>query len=374
MKNNTFSELKQNNINNVCQYIYRVRSTSKQNISQQLGLSRPTVNQILLELEKRNLIEKNGYFSSTGGRKPEILTFCPNCKIALGIEILKESYEITAINLYGEILKSEKYMAGFKNIPEYFQKVCLSVLTFADTFSKIYGDILGVGIVLQGLISSDGTCVTYGKILNCTGLHVSSFQEYLPWPCKMIHDAESAANIELWENPDVSDAIFFHIRSTMSGALIVNSSFLPGKELKSGVFEHMTLIPDGRPCYCGKNGCVETYCSLQALLNPTESLEAFIYHLRSDESLYRERWYNYLSYLARAIDNLHMVIDYDVIIGGTLGQYLTSEDIHFLHEFIIKNSAFPSQRKFIHISHTASIPNAKGAAIPFIKDFMDKIL
>ena len=204
-------------------------------------------------------------------------------------------------------MKSEKYMAGFKNIPEYFQKVCLSVLTFADTFSKIYGDILGVGIVLQGLISSDGTCVTYGKILNCTGLHVSSFQEYLPWPCKMIHDAESAANIELWENPDVSDAIFFHIRSNMSGALIVNSSFLPGKELKSGVFEHMTLIPDGRPCYCGKNGCVETYCSLQALLNPTESLEAFIYHLRSDESLYRERWYNYLSYLARAIDNLHMV-------------------------------------------------------------------
>ena len=62
MKNNTFSELKQNNINNVCQYIYRVRSTSKQNISQQLGLSRPTVNQILLELEKTKSHRKKRLF------------------------------------------------------------------------------------------------------------------------------------------------------------------------------------------------------------------------------------------------------------------------------------------------------------------------
>lgn len=374
MNKNSLNELKQTNINNVCHYIYQVRSTSKQDIGQQLNLSRPTVNQILQKLEEHNLIEKSGYFSSTGGRKAEILSFCANSKLALGIEILKDSYEITVINLYGEILKSEKYMLSFQNTPEYFQKVCTDILSFTDSLPENYGEILGAGIVLQGLISSDGTRVTYGKILDCTGLDVSSFSSHLPWPCKMIHDAESAANIELWENPAVSDAIFFHIRNNMSGALIVNSSFLPGKELKSGVFEHMTLIPDGRPCYCGKKGCVETYCSLQALLKPTESLEAFMYQLRLDNPVYRERWNEYLIYLAKAIDNLHMVIDYDVILGGTLGQVLSSSDIRFLHEFIKKNSAFPSQRKFIKISHTASIPNAKGAALPFVREFLDIIL
>ena len=119
---------------------------------------------------------------------------------------------------------------------------------------------------------------------------------------------------------------------------------------------------------------METYCSLQALLKPTESLEAFMYQLRLDNPVYRERWNEYLIYLAKAIDNLHMVIDYDVILGGTLGQVLSSSDIRFLHEFIKKNSAFPSQRKFIKISHTASIPNAKGAALPFVREFLDIIL
>ena len=68
MNKNSLNELKQTNINNVCHYIYQVRSTSKQDIGQQLNLSRPTVNQILQKLEEHNLIEKSGYFSSTGGR------------------------------------------------------------------------------------------------------------------------------------------------------------------------------------------------------------------------------------------------------------------------------------------------------------------
>ena len=52
------------------------------------------------------------------------------------------------------------------------------VKTFAvsSAFSPVPADhILRVGIVLQGLISSDGARVTYGKILNCTGLTVDSF-------------------------------------------------------------------------------------------------------------------------------------------------------------------------------------------------------
>ncbi len=40
----------------------------------------------------------------------------------------------------------------------------------------------------------------------------------------------------------------------LSGALIVNGKFLKGSELKAVFFEHMTIIPDGKPCYCGKRG------------------------------------------------------------------------------------------------------------------------
>ena len=374
MKKSTTSELKKANINAVRQYLYQVRSASKQNIGTELNLSRPTVNQILKELEESDLIEKGGYFHSTGGRKAEVITFRGNYRIALGVEILKESFEIVAINLYGNILKSEKFSVSFSNTSDYFHFLCDKLLTFAGALPCSFEEILGVGIVLQGLISSDGTCVTYGKILDCTGLHISVFSDSLPWPCKMLHDAESAANVELWEQPGIKDAIFFHIRENMSGAFIVNGLFLQGKELKSGVFEHMIIVPNGKPCYCGKKGCVETYCSLQALLKPTESMKTFMYQLRSGHPAFIERWQDYLKYLSVAIDNLHMVIDYDVILGGSLGQYLIPEDIEYLHSLVKKRSTFPTERTFIRISSSSSVPIAKGAALLFVKNYLASIL
>ena len=48
--------------------------------------------------------------------------------------------------------------------------------------------------------------------------------------------------------------ILSYTGENLSGALIVNGKFLKGSEVKAVFFEHMTIIPDGKPCYCGKRG------------------------------------------------------------------------------------------------------------------------
>ncbi len=370
MQKATTSELKKANTKNVLEFIYGRRKTSKLEIAINLGLSRPTVSQIVRELMDQGLVAQKGSFESTGGRKAEALAFVPLERVAVGVELLKESYEIVAIDLYGEIIKSEMHTLAFSDTPAYVKTVCDSVNHFIDRLPVEPSRVLGVNIVLQGLISSDGELVTYGKILNCTGMSIRQFKSYLNYPCVMVHDGEAAATVELWFSPDIQNAIFVHIRYNMSGALIIGGKFLKGNELKSGVFEHMTIVPDGRPCYCGKQGCVDTYCTLNALLTPGEPVDRFFAALREGGPEEAARWDEYLDYLATAIDNLHMMMDYDVILGGILGRYLIPADIDRLHKLIADRTAFPAERRFIRIGATAKIPIATGAALPHIIHYL----
>lgn len=370
MNKATTAELRIANRKNILDYIYHKKKTTKQDIAAQLQLSLPTVSQCLKDLELAGIIEKNGYFESTGGRKANAISFIANSKIAIGLELLAYGFEITAINLYGDILKSLKKTLEFANTDTYYQQVCTDVNNFIASLHISAKRILGVGIVLQGLISSDGTRVTYGKILGCTGLTIDTFTEHIPYPCSMIHDAEAAAIDELWCYPNTQNAFFFHMRSNLSGAIIIDGNFLKGLELKSGVFEHMTIVPGGRHCYCGKQGCVDAYCSLNTLLEGYPNADLYFEKLRSGDSSADRRWKEYLKYLSIAIDNLHMFIDSDVILGGVLARYINKDDITHLYQIIAKGTAFPTNRKFIKISRCANTPIAKGAALPYVKNHL----
>ena len=65
--------LKKINKSKVYQYIYRKKTTSKLQIVQELQMGLSTVSQNLNLLEQEGLIEKNGFFESTGGRKANAL-------------------------------------------------------------------------------------------------------------------------------------------------------------------------------------------------------------------------------------------------------------------------------------------------------------
>lgn len=373
MKSLTTADVKIKNTERIIRYIYEQKCTSQQLICAALQISRPTVIPILRELEEKGIIEKQGFFQSTGGRKAAAISFCASSRIAIGLELRAEYYEMVALDLYGTTLSQTRISTPFQNVDSYYAAVCAQVSGFIAQNAFAPEQVLGVGIVLQGLISADETCVTYGKILNCTGLTTEPFTSRLPYPCKFFHDAESAATDELWQRPALTNALYMNIRSHVSCAIIVNRTFLKGTELKSGVFEHMTLVPGGRPCYCGHKGCMETYCSTQPLSDVYGDLDHFFSKLRSHDPEAEKNWRVYLRFLASAINNLHMFIDYPVILGGQLACYLTEPDLDILHQLVYENTAFPTSSRFISISHCKESSIARGGAIPYLKQYLSML-
>ena len=116
MRIDTFYKAEPNfsNTNRTLQEIYFKGDTSKQEIAKQLKLSLPTVAQSLKELYAMGIIEKNGYFESTGGRKAQIISIAPRAKIAIGVSLLRDFIMITAMDLYGKPIKEKTYPIPFE--------------------------------------------------------------------------------------------------------------------------------------------------------------------------------------------------------------------------------------------------------------------
>ena len=105
----------------VYELIYKTQRISKQDIAYQLTLSLPTVSQQLQSLEASGLIERNGSFASTGGRKAQIISCIYDARISIGIEIRLHTLSMAAIDLRGTLLHTIQYAVPFSNTLDYFE-------------------------------------------------------------------------------------------------------------------------------------------------------------------------------------------------------------------------------------------------------------
>jgi len=51
----------------------------------------------------------------------------------------------------------------------------------------------------------------------------------------------------------------------LGGGIVMGGAILRGDNALAGEIGHMTIVPDGRPCACGKSGCLEAYSSKTGL-------------------------------------------------------------------------------------------------------------
>ena len=367
--------VKKINRSKVYQYIYRKKITSKLQIVQDLQMGLSTVSQNLNLLEQDGLIEKNGYFESTGGRKANAIQIVSDFRISIGIGILKNMFHITAVDLYGNTLYTNTIPFPYSNTPDYYKQVTDKIKEFIATNQYDEEKILGVSIATQGITSPDHSTVLYGNIMNNTGMKLEDFSRYLPYPCYLEHDSKSAAFLELWKHPELDSAVVFLLNRNLGGAIITNHQIHQGSSMHSGTIEHICINPDGPLCYCGNRGCLETYCSANSLEQAAEmSIKDFFSLLRKKKSpQLTQIWKDYLDHLAFAMKNLNLIIDAPMIISGYLAPYFTEEDIAYLAEHINASTPFALNKEQILVGTNGQYTPAIGAALFYVDQFIHAI-
>lgn len=367
--------VKKINRSKVYQYIYRKKITSKLQIVQDLQMGLSTVSQNLNLLEQDGLIEKNGYFESTGGRKANAIQIVSDFRISIGIGILKNMFHITAVDLYGNALYTNTIPFPYSNTPDYYKQVTDKIKEFIATNQYDEEKILGVSIATQGITSPDHSTVLYGNIMNNTGMILEDFSRYLPYPCYLEHDSKSAAFLELWKHPELDSAVVFLLNRNLGGAIITNHQIHQGSSMHSGTIEHICINPDGPLCYCGNRGCLETYCSANALEQAAGmNIKDFFSLLREKKSpQLTQIWKDYLHHLAFAMKNLNLIIDAPIIISGYLAPYFLEDDIANLTKHINVSSPFALNKEHIFVGTNGQYTPAIGAALFYVNQFIHSI-
>lgn len=367
--------LKKINRSKIYQYIYRSKLTSKLQIVQDLQMGLSTVSQNLNLLENEGLIEKNGYFDSTGGRKANAIQIVSDFRISIGVGILKNMFHITAIDLYGNTVYTDTIPLTYSNTAAYYQQITDKVKDFIDKNQYPENKILGVSIATQGITSPDNTTVIYGNIMNNTGMRLKDFSRHLPYPCHLEHDSKSAAFLELWNHPELDSAVVLLLNRNLGGAIITNHQIHQGCSMHSGTIEHICVNPDGPLCYCGNRGCLETYCSANSLEQASGmTIKEFFSLLREKKSPQLiQIWEDYLKHLAFAMKNLNLVIDAPIIISGYLAPYFTEDDTDYLLRQINSMTPFELKEEQILVGTHGQYTPAIGAALFYVKEFIQSV-
>lgn len=369
-KQTTNIEVKEKNRNRVFRYICKHGTVSNPDISYDMKMSLPTVTQITKELIEKGFIEETGELQSTGGRRAKALSVAVNVKQAVGLDITKNHIGFVLTNLTGEILKYVRIFLPYAHEDAYYRRVNDELESFLEESNIDRKRILGIGISFPGIIDLDRRLITYSHILDVKMISFDSISGFFGYPCCFLNDANAGAYAEGIHSDERERFFYLSLSNTVGGAIFDHNGLVQGSHFRCGEVGHMTVIPDGKNCYCGKKGCLDAYCSAAILSGTTEGkLEKFFGLLEKKDQKAVEMWDVYTGYLAVALNNIHMLLDCDIILGGYVGSY-AEPYLSDIWNKVSERNTFTEDQQFVTSSRYKVGAAALGAAVEVIEDFV----
>jgi glucokinase len=136
-------------------------------------------------------------------------------------------------------------------------------------------DVEAVGIGAAGFIDAQRSTVMFAPNLAWRDEPLqASLQRRLGLPVVVENDANAAAwaGVRFGAGYGVDHVVILTVGTGIGGGIVVNGQLLRGQFGAAAEFGHLTVVPDGRRCGCGLQGCWEQYASGRALVREAQEL------------------------------------------------------------------------------------------------------
>ncbi|MGH3796361.1 MAG: ROK family protein [Pseudonocardiaceae bacterium] len=152
-----------------------------------------------------------------------------------------------------------------------------SIVAMVTELVTTHRGVRAVGLAVAGFVTLDRRRVGFSPHLSWRGVPVAEhIERRLDIPVLLEHDANAAALAEHRYGAARGGgvALLVALGTGIGGALLVDGELFRGAHGVAPELGHLRVVPEGRPCSCGKRGCWERYCSGTGLATTAAELLA----------------------------------------------------------------------------------------------------
>ena len=187
---------------------------------------------------------------------------------SIGVDLGGTNLRAAAIDSTGRMLGK---ITGATNFSEGRAAVLTDIVTAMSTLRAQHGtaELAGIGIGVPGFIQ-----FREGIVRNANNLPFlddfalrDALEQRLNATVVLENDANAAALGEKWMGAgrEYDDLVLITLGTGIGGGIISGGRILRGYLGMAGEVGHITVVPNGYPCGCGGQGCVEKYASATAV-------------------------------------------------------------------------------------------------------------
>lgn len=296
---------------------------SRADLSKLTNLTRATISAQVADLLDEDLLIETEPEHLTVGRKPILLSLNGEAGYALGIDLDFGHVTFALTNLLGIPVSINTIEFDTIDYEEILQLIISEIKKYQSNFSDRKYGIVGAVIGIHGLVSLDekihfvprykwDEIEIKGKLENEIGIpiiiennaNLSSFAER----AYVHHKTNHLLSITLYSGIGIG--------------IMINNEFFRGQDGFAGEAGHIIMVPNGKPCNCGNQGCWEQYASELSFYEEIAAMkelkqvniEQMKNWINEKDELVLEQMEQFIYYFSIGVNNLINLYNPDVIV------------------------------------------------------------
>lgn len=186
-------------------------------------------------------------------------------KVVAGIDIGGTNTRIGLVDQEGNILADNNIATDqYPTVEGYISAIYNSIELLMKNPDMPPVELIGIGI---GAPNANYRTGSIEKAVNLPWSDVpiaAKLNEYFPdINIKVTNDANAVAIAEMvyGNAKDKRDFVVITLGTGLGSGIVANGELICGHDGLAGEVGHITAVPNGRQCNCGRKGCLETYVS-----------------------------------------------------------------------------------------------------------------